>query len=80
MILDKLIEKKDLMLFLRLREEYLRKQDINKVPPKFRNDVIERLKGRVAELAYLRKVLNNLKDVDKRYWKENIKVDLLKGE
>ena len=78
MILDKLIEKKDLMLFLNLREEYLRKQDITKVPPKFRNNVTERLKGRVAEIRYLKKVIHDLKNVDKRYWKENIKADLLK--
>ena len=78
MILDKLIEKKDLMLFLNLREEYLKNQDVTKVPPKFRNNVTERLKGRVAELKYLKKVLNNLKKVDKRYWKENVKANLLK--
>lgn len=59
MILDKLVEKKDIILYINFRMEKLSKEfDINKYPIKERESQVERLNGRIKELKKLKDVIN----------------------
>lgn len=74
MILDKLMEKKDLMIYIDLRIQHLKKvyeKQFLGFSPKIRSKVAERHKGRIKELNKLKSVIigTKLKEIDKRYWK-----------
>lgn len=73
-LLDKLIEKKDLEIYLRLRIKRLKQEiteRLNKYPEKKRSEVIKRTEGRIKELLKLEDALkrNTLKNKCKRMWK-----------
>jgi len=77
MILDKLLEKKDLLIYIDTRIKYLRRQKrkaLESAPPKKRAILFERFHGRIMELQYLKKHVSNLKDTAKRYWRRTIDV------
>ena len=63
MILDKLLEKKDLSAYIKWRIEQLRKElvpkEIKKLPEKQRFTVQCRISGRIKELRQLKRVLVN---------------------
>lgn len=69
-ILDKLIEKKDLMAYTIFREKSLRKQfnNINNIEPEKRRQIAkEKLIARIDELQKLRNSVNSLKEKSKKY-------------
>jgi len=56
MILDKLVEKKDLEAYLSLRADFLKSEmdsEIQKLKPQDREFIRERFKGRISELNQL---------------------------
>jgi len=71
-LLDKLIEKKDLMLYTKLRIELLQKE-LKKIPkktePKKRQMALKQVRGRIMELKRMRAILNKIKDQSKTIWK-----------
>jgi len=73
MILDKLVEKKDLVIYIDQRIEHLRTQKRRAIllEPKNRAKAIRQLKGRIFELQYLKKHINDIKDTGKRFWRIN---------
>jgi len=75
-ILDKLIEKKDLELYLKLRIEFLElsiHNDILSTPPKYREKLKQRQIGRLRELHLLLTELNqnNIRNKGIFYWRKN---------
>lgn len=71
MILDKLLEKKDLLIYIDKRIEHLEKQKeriLGTHSSKKREGVRERFYGRIIELQYLKKHIVDIKDTAKRYW------------
>jgi hypothetical protein len=80
-ILDQLLEKKDLNIYLDLRIKHLKKVDVHKFPAKNRAYLAERMKGRIQELIILKTLLSQdkIKETDIRYWRKIIgnKRDLL---
>ena len=75
-ILDKLMEKKDLALYIKLRIEFLElsiHKDILSTPPKYREKVKQRQVGRIKELHQLLTELNqnNIKKKSVFYWNKN---------
>ena len=75
-ILNELMEKKDLEVYLKLRIEYLELQihkDILSTPPKYREKVKQRQVGRIRELHLLLTELNqnNIKKKSIFYWRKN---------
>jgi len=75
-ILNKLIEKKDLELYLKLRIEYLELQihtDILNTLPKHREKLKQRQIGRLRELHKLLTELNqnNIRNKGIFYWRKN---------
>lgn len=78
MILDKLIEKKDLLIYITMRMKELshRKQDvIESATPRERQALAERFNGRLKELQLLKKAIvqSTLKKEAKHYWDKWIK-------
>lgn len=72
MILDKLLEKKDLLNYIGLRIEMLQKEfDVAKYPEHEREKQVQRLNGRIRELKRLNKIVSfgELKPVSKTMWK-----------
>ena len=70
-ILDKLMEKKDLFIYIDLRIKHLAKNKSHlEVNPAHRENVAQRVKGRIKELRRLKKVIEDIKKMDKKYWKE----------
>ena len=59
MILDKLMETKDLRAYIKYRIEHLKKQkkEINKVDEKKREKVVKQINGRIKELKFLIKLI-----------------------
>lgn len=75
-ILDKLMEKKDLKLYIDFRIEYLGKilrQTILETPKKDREKIKQRFVGRLLELKKLSEELNqnNIKNKSVFYWNKN---------
>jgi hypothetical protein len=72
MILDKLLEKKDILLYLKTRIEMLEKnkKSVMDLEPKKRAMMFERFDGRIKELTLLIKVVhsNEVKIMSKQYW------------
>ena len=71
-ILDNLIEKKDLLLYLTFRKEGLNKQlkKIEKYPEKKRERIVKLLESRIKELSKLNLLIrsNKLKENCKEMW------------
>ena len=75
-IIDKLMEKKDLELYLKLRIEFLElsiHNDILNTSPKYREKLKQRQVGRLRELHLLLTELNqnNIKKKSMFYWRKN---------
>ena len=73
-ILDQLLEKKDLLIYIDERIAHLEsKFDLGSAPPSERQFLIERLRGRIRELRLLKDYLSQdkLKDQAKRFWEDN---------
>ena len=72
MILDKLMEKKDLKIYIDTRKKHLlklvSKKELEKLPEKQRQAQVWRVNGRVLELTKLGQDMDRLKDASKRYW------------
>jgi len=75
MILDKLLEKKDLEIYIDTRIKKLLSIKITQFPEKQRGKISERIKGRISELRELKKIIlqSRLKDMSKAYWRESSK-------
>jgi hypothetical protein len=71
MILDKLLEKKDLVVYLKLRIKECQKhmREIKKFPYRERGLIKKSFEGRVKELDLLIKNINNIKDEGKNLWR-----------
>lgn len=76
MILDQLIEKKELLTYCDLRIRRLTKtkhEEILRQPPEKRDQVARRIDGRIAELAHLKRLVNGgnriLKEESKANWR-----------
>lgn len=59
MILDKLIEKKDVFAYIKFRTEQLQQYDIKIYPKKERELQRQRLMGRLRELKHLKDSMNS---------------------
>lgn len=75
-ILDKLLEKKDLVSYINLRIECFDKnfrKIIQDAPKKDREKVKQRLIGRIRELKLFKELLykNEIKYMSKYYWNKN---------
>jgi len=75
MILDKLLEKKDVEIYIDVRIKRLLSIKITQFPEKQRGKISERMKGRISELRELKKIIrqSRLKDMSKLYWRESAK-------
>ena len=78
MILDKLMEKKDLKIYIRARTAEVRRikrEQIVKLPPKDREQFRQRMIGRLMELDRLNNLLaqDNLKKSSLELWSRNWK-------
>ena len=71
-ILDKLVERKDLLSYIGLRIEVLRrnKKGISRLPPKKQQKAFMKINGRIKELETTRKVIldHTEKKLSKQYW------------
>jgi hypothetical protein len=77
MILDKLMEKKDLILYINFRIYRLKHEfDVTKYPEKKRDHYVSRLNGRIRELEKLKDVIqrDELKIASKRLYKSVVKL------
>ena len=73
MILDKLLEKKDVIAYIDLRIDKLNSDfDVRKYPPKEREMQRQRITGRCRELKRLKKLISqdSLKDASKKMFQE----------
>lgn len=75
-ILDKLMEKKDLIIYIKARKAEVSRiayEQIPKLPPKDREKFRQRQKGRQMELDYLREVMaqDALKERTLESWARN---------
>jgi hypothetical protein len=82
-ILEKLIEKKDLVAYIKWRKEDLWKQwEISMVnsPDEYKEQVNQKFRGRISELNILLSIVNNnaLKSKSKMHW--NAVNDAMAGE
>ncbi len=70
-VLDMLLEKKDLRTYILTRIKHLKKQNIASVPKKDREHIKINHNSRIAELRFLRKLLDKgeLKQKSKEWWK-----------
>lgn len=74
-ILDLLMEKKDLIIYIDYRIKYLSmimESSVLSAPEKDRESIRQRFVGRKAELQKLKDVISmdKLKDMDKTYWEK----------
>ena len=79
MILDKLMEVKDLRAYIKFRIEHLEKnkKGILSLPEKKRHSAYKQLQGRIEELKFLRSLIwrkNKIKEQSKKHWKDNLDV------
>ena len=77
-ILDKLMEKKDLKIYIDQRIKYLsdeKESEILKLPESERGFIQERFQGRILELKKLRDCLekDSIKYTSKKYYKINMR-------
>jgi len=74
MILEQLMEKKDMLIYIDCRIKHLERmvKGINKFPERQRHKIKMRFEGRMKELQQLKSVLstNKLKKHAKKYWQE----------
>lgn len=75
MILDKLMETKDLRIYIDLRIKHLKNREMKQkrilsIPKEHRNNLAQREFGRIRELQKLKSLIKHLKDESKRYWRE----------
>lgn len=72
MILDKLLEKKDVLAYIEFRIKFLQNQGITKYPEADRGFISERFRGRILELSKLKDVINRdvVKERGKMYWQK----------
>ena len=78
MILDKLLEKKDLFIYIDKRIEHLERQRDEKMKTchiRKRAILRERYRGRILELVLLKQNIIDVKKAAKTYWKESTKYD-----
>ena len=71
MILEQLLEKKDLLLYLKIRLKHLKENfDVFVFHPELRDNMTERVKGRTLELERLLRILQEgtLKKNTKAQW------------
>lgn len=70
MILDKLMEKKDLLTFIKSRVKKLKiaKGRTRKIPEIKRYLAFKQIDGRIKELEYIKKNINKLKEISKKNW------------
>lgn len=67
------MEKKDLLIYIDKRIEHLERQKekvLPNIPMKKRDTTWERFNGRILELRYLKKHVNDVKSQAKRFWRE----------
>lgn len=76
MILDQLIEKKELLAYCDLRMRRLQKhkrEEVLRQPPEKRDQVTRKLDARIAELAHLKKLVHGgnriIKEESKANWR-----------
>ena len=72
-ILDKLVEKKDLIIFIDERIKQLRRFDVRTLPVDQRETIKDRNNGKILGLQELKHVISEdiLKDTTKRIWASN---------
>jgi len=72
MLLEQLIEKKDLRTYIRFRKEFLNQKfvKIKAMPKKDRMEIAYHLEGRIEELSHLDRDINVLKEQSKKYYAE----------
>lgn len=70
MILDKLIEKKDLKAFIAIRRKRLEasKKEQLTLPENQRHPAWKQINGRLLELDFIEKHINKLKEKSKEMW------------
>lgn len=78
MILDKLIERKDLKIYIDYRIKHLLKvlrKDLEIAPLAHRESLKRNLSARIEELKTLRGIVSNkrIREYGKRYWREAVK-------
>jgi len=73
MILDKLLEKKDVNTYILVRIKLLQKSKKDQLKLKDKKKIhsaTKQIEGRIAELNQLRKNIHTLKELSKRGWKK----------
>jgi len=72
MILDKLLEKKDVKTYIVFRKKVLRKEltKIKKYPVKDRESMRLKVLGRISELDELNRKINHIKPMSKLYFEK----------
>lgn len=82
MILENLIEKKDIMAYVDFRIKHLilerEKVPYLKIQDKRKEITIKKLDGRIAELELIKKDINKLKDMSKYYYSKVIHLKKMK--
>ena len=71
MILDKLIEKKDVNTYILVRTRMLQKSKKEQLKLKDKKKIhsaIKQIEGRIAELQQLKKSMHSLKELSKKGW------------
>ena len=84
MILEQLMEKKDLLAYISARMVVLRTEKTRaaRIVNKERREVaIRQIQGRFMEMGYLRKLLmeNKVKTMSKKFWRDASKRSALQG-
>ena len=73
-ILDKLVERKDILIYIGLRIEMLKrdKKYVKDLPEETRQKAIVKLNGRIKELERMKQVIHEHKEkeLSKKYWNE----------
>jgi hypothetical protein len=70
-ILDKLMEKKDLLIYIDCRIKHLKRQcaeEMKHLKSSEREKIRQRSQGRISELHYLKMYVDDIKTQAKRYW------------
>lgn len=80
MLLDQLLEKKDIILYLKLRADFLREikhRETIKEPPENREFIVKRFEGRIEELTKLLHIVTNgqIKNMSKSYFHKLEKIE-----
>jgi hypothetical protein len=74
MILEKLMEKKDVVVYLQMRIKQLRRngREIKKIPERYRENAKRGLQSRIEELQMLKTIImeNRIREQGKIIWRE----------